>query len=167
MNASELKEKYWSLYEYMAASKKPENMKAFGRVMTDMMHDLISSSPSKAEEYIERLECVRWKNYLTQKEAERIVSEMEPVAPWTRDVWKRTMESMGLPLEEEPYYNRCALWTEMNKVYSDSANSIAMIMGVPLTNIGTEKMVKATHALAVDNLKDEDGKYNIRSYFLS
>ena len=40
MSTQELKEKYWSLYEYMANSKNTENMKTFGRVMTQMMEDM-------------------------------------------------------------------------------------------------------------------------------
>jgi hypothetical protein len=48
MNAQELRERYWSLYEYMANSKNPDNMKAFGRVMTSMVEEMIQSSPSKA-----------------------------------------------------------------------------------------------------------------------
>ena len=53
----------------------------------------------------------------------------------------------------------------MNKVYSDSAETIAKIMGLPLQDVGTEEMVRAVHAFAVDNLKDADGVYSIRHYF--
>ena len=100
MNAQEMKEKYWSLYEYMANSRKPEYMKAFGRVMTTMMDDSIQSNPSKAEEYINKLESIKWKNYLTPTEAEKIVSQMDPKAPWSREQWKAAMEQNGYSLEE-------------------------------------------------------------------
>lgn len=165
MTQQELQERYTTLYNYMAESKNPSYMMVFGEVMTEMMNWLIYNKPEAAEQWIEKLDRIRWENYLTVEEAEKIVGEMEPVAPWTRDVWKRAMESRGIALEQAPYYNRCALWTEMNKVYSDSASSIAMIMGVPVGNVSTEDMIRATHALAVDNLTDQDGKYNIRSYF--
>ena len=165
MTTQELMERYTSLYDLMSASKNPAYMKTFGNVMNDMMAWVIHNQPELARGWISKLDSIRWKNYLTSNEAEEIVSEMEPVAPWTHDVWKRAMESIGLPMEDDPCYNSFALWTEMNKVYSDSSESIAKIMGVPLSNVNTDAMVKATYSLAVDNLKDEDGHYSIRRYF--
>lgn len=158
MTQQELKERYWSLYEYMANSNKPENMKLFGRVMTQMMDDMILSSPSKAEEYIDRLEAIKWKNYLTPKEAEKIVAGMEPKAPWSREQWKVAMEQHGYPLEKEPCYNRCALWVTMNMIMSDSSETIAMY-------VDNGNMFKLVHDLAVDKLTDHDGVFNIRHYF--
>ena len=108
MTSDELKEKYWSLYEYMANSKDPKNMKIFGGVMTQMVMDMIASSPSKAEEYIDSLEAVKWRNYLSLKEAQKIVDGMVPKAPCTRDVWKTTMEQHGYELEKWTCYNRRA-----------------------------------------------------------
>ena len=158
MNQQELREKYYSLYDYMAESKKTENMKAFGRVMSMMMDDMILSNPSKAEEYINRLECIKWKNYLTPKEAEAIVSKMDPKAPWTREQWTATMQKYGYPLEKEPFYNRCALWATMNMIMSDSSNTLAMY-------VDNDTMFKLVHDLAVDKLTDQDNKFNIRTYF--
>lgn len=158
MTQQELKDKYWSLYEYMANSGNPENMKLFGRVMSQMMEDLIQSSPSKAEEYIDRLEAIKWKNYLTPKEAEKIVAGMEPKAPWTREQWTAAMQQHGYPLEKEPCYNRCALWTTMNMIMSDSSETIAMY-------VDNGNMFKLVHDLAVDKLTDHDGVFNIRHYF--
>ena len=158
MNPQELKEKYWSLYEYMANSKKPENMKAFGRVMTTMMEDLIQSNPSKAEEYINKLEGIKWKNYLTPAEADKIVSQMEPKAPWSRDQWTQAMKAAGFELEEWPYYNRCALYTTMNMIMSDSAEPIAEF-------INNENMFEFVYKLAVSKLMDADGRFLVRNYF--
>lgn len=166
MTSEELKEKYWSLYEYMANSKNPENMKIFGGVMTSMVMDMIASSPSKAEEYIDRLEAVKWKQYLTTKEAEAIIDGMKPAAPWKKEVWSKAMDSLGLDKDCEPYYNCNALWVEMNKQYSDHAQTIAdNILKMPLDEVPTEQLVKGMHALALDVLLDKDGKYHIRKYF--
>lgn len=153
------------LYDYMSTSKNPAYMIVFGEVMTEMMNWMIYNKPEAAEEWLEKLDSIRWKNYLTSKEAETIISKMEPSARWSKDTWKRAMESLGLPMEETPCYNACSLWVEMNKVYSDSAASIAKIMGVPIGSVKEEDMVRATHALAIDNLKDEDDVYSIRHYF--
>lgn len=158
MSTQELKDKYWSLYEYMANSKKTENMKTFGRVMTQMMEDMIQSSPSKAEEYIDRLEAIKWKNYLTLREAERIVGNMVPSAPWSREQWKSAMEKHGFRLEHEPCYNSCSLWTAMNMIMSDSSETLGKY-------VEKDKLFEVAHDLAVDKLTDKDGVFNIRSYF--
>ena len=158
MNTNELTEKYLGLYEYMSQSKNPENMKAFGRVMTLMMTDMISSNPSKAEEYINRLESIKWKNYLTPKEAEAIVAAMSPAAPWSREKWMATMQQYGLQLEKEPGFNRCALWVTMNMIMSDSSETLVKY-------VEASNLFKAVYELAVDKLTDKDGKFSIRKYF--
>ena len=163
--AQEIKERYDALYDYMAQSQDPRNMKAFGCVMTEMMDYLLQTKPDVAEEMVDKLEAIKWKQYLTPKEAEKIVAGMDPAGPWKRDVWKSTMEQMGLPLEEVPYYNRCALWTEMNKIYSDFGTEIASLMSKPLSY--TDKDIITTcYRMALKNLKDKDGVYDIRKYFL-
>lgn len=161
----ELKERYDSLYDYMAGSKDPKNMKAFGCVMTEMMDVMIQKMPDTAEEMIDQLESIKWKQYLTPKEAEKIFAGMDPKGPWSRDTWKTAMESFGLPIEEPPFYNRCALWIEMNKVYSDFGDVIAELLGKPLSPTDKD-IIAACYKMALKNLKDKDGVYNIRKYFL-
>ena len=158
MTQQELKERYWGLYELMANSKKPENMKVFGRVMTQIIDDMIQGNPSKAEEYIDRLEAIKWKNYLTPKEAEAIVAKMNPKAPWTRDQWKAAMEQSGYPLEKEPCYNRCALWVTMNMIMSDSSQTLGKY-------VSNGDLFKLVYEIAVDKLTDQDEVFNIRKYF--
>lgn len=165
MNSTELKDRYTGLYDYMAASREPKNMKAFGCVMTEMMDYLIANKPDVAEEMIDQLEAIKWKQYLTPKEAEKIVASMDPAGPWKRDAWKSTMESMGLPLEEASFYNKCALWTEMNKIYSDFGPEIAALLGKPLSYTDKD-IITACYKMALKNLKDKDGVYDIRKYFL-
>lgn len=160
-----MKERYDSLYDYMANSKDPKNMKAFGCVMTQMMDVMIQKMPAEAEEMINQLEGIKWKQYLTPVEAQRIVDGMDPKGPWSRDVWKQAMTSFGLPLEDAPYYNSCALWVEMNKVYSDAGDVIAELLGKPLTP-NDKDIIAACYKMALKNLKDKDGVYNIRKYFL-
>lgn len=163
--AQELKERYDSLYDYMANSKDPKNMKAFGCVMTEIMDWLIQNKPDVAEEMIDQLESIKWKQYLTPKEAQKIIDGMDPKAPWLRDQWKAAMESFVLPLEDAPYYNRCALWVEMNKVYSDAGDVIASLIGKPLLP-SDKDIISACYKLALKNLLDKDGVYDIRKYFL-
>jgi hypothetical protein len=161
----ELKERYVLLYDFMATSKKTEYMVAFGHVMNEMMDWMIANKPDAAEELINKLESIRWNNYLTPKEADAIVVRMIPKAPWGKDTWERAMESLDIALEEYPYYNKCSLWVEMNKMYSDHAETLAKVFGKALQDISTDTMVKAMHSMAIDTLKDKDKVYSIRSYF--
>jgi len=165
MNAQEMKERYSELYDYMASSGDPKNMKAFGCVMTEMMDVMIQRMPDTAEEMIDKLEGIKWRQYLTPKEAQRIVDGMDPKGPWTREAWKTAMASLGLPLEEYPCFNRCSLWVEMNKVYSDFGDEIASLLGKPLSP-SDKDIITACYKMALKNLKDKDGVYNIRKYFL-
>ena len=160
-----MKERYMSLYDYMAQSRNPKNMKVFGAVMTQMMDVMLQKMPDTAEDMIDKLESIKWRQYLTPKEAEKIVLGMDPKAPWSREVWRNAMESFGLPLEEMPAYNRCALWVEMNKIYSDFGEEIASLLGKPLS-ASDKDIIAACYKMALKNLKDKDGIYDIRKYFL-
>ena len=161
MNTQEMKQKYTMLYDLMSASGKTANMKLFGEVLTDMMDWMIQNKPDYAQEAIERLCAIKWDNYLTRKEAEKIVSEMVPTAPWSYDLWKKALDALGLTTEHEPEFNSYALWTTMNMLYSDHVETLAMAMGVSTAEISPEVF----YHLAKDLLKDKDGKFNIRSYF--
>lgn len=163
--AQELKERYDSYYDYMVDSRETKNMKLFGSVMTQMMDYLIQTKPDVAEDMIDKLESIKWRQYLTPKEAQKIIDGMDPKAPWSREIWKSTMESFGLPLEEAPFYNSCALWIEMNKVYSDAGDVIAELLGKPL-NPNDKDIIAACYKMALKTLKDKDGVYDIRKYFL-
>ncbi len=160
-----MSEKFAMLYDTMATSKNPENMKVFGGVMSEMMAWAIQNKPDMAEEWIEALCAIKWKNYLTSKEAAKIVAEMNPKAPWSWQAWTDAMGSFGLIMEEMPYYNRCSMWAVMNMIYSDSAQTIAKLMGKPLAEVSDEEMVSAVHSLATDKLTDADGRFNVRTYF--
>ena len=160
----QMKEQFNELYNLMAASNNVAFMRTFGNVHKEMMDWFIANKPELAEEWLCKLESIKWKQYLTTKEAEKIVAAMKPEAPWKRDVWKQTMDGFGIPTEEPPYYNSCALWTEMNKMYSDFGENIAELLGKPL--VPTDKdIITACYKMALKTLKDKDGVYHIRTYF--
>ena len=158
MNTEELTNRYESLNRYMIDSKDPENMKKFGMVMDKMMHWMIANKPDAASEYIDELESIKWDNYLTPKEADQIVSAMNPQRPWSREQWKQAMDQHGFALEEEPYYNRCAMYVTMSMIYSDSSETLKRYAN------GSD-LLEVIHALALDKLKDRDGVFSVRSYF--
>lgn len=158
MTAEEMKKKFWELYQYMATSENVAYMRTFGNVHKEMMEWMIANKPDLAQEWIEKLCSIKWKNYLTQKEAEKIVSDMEPKAPWSREQWKQAMTQHDFELEHALCYNSCALWATMNMIMSDSSDTLSKY-------VDDANLFKAVHDLAVDKLKDKDGVFNIRSYF--
>ena len=157
-------DKFMMLYGMMASSGDVKQMHTFGEVHKKMMAWMIENKPELAEEFIEELCSIKWRQYLTPKEAEKIVAGMDPKAPWSRDTWKSAMEAFGLPLEDAPYYNRCALWVEMNKMYSDFGDEIAALMGQALVP-NDKNIITACYKMALKTLRDKDGVYDIRSYF--
>lgn len=153
-----MKKEFYALYDMMAISNKVEFMHIFGKVHKEMMGWFIQNKPELAQEWLDKLEAIRWKNYLSPSEAEKIVSEMKPQAPWTREQWNVAMEKSGLEKEERPCYNKCALYVTMNMIMSDSSATLTKF-------IGNGDLFKFVHALSVDKLKDEDGRFKIREYF--
>ena len=159
MDAKELKEKYYELNDYMIQSKDPKNMKIFGRVMDEMFEWFVANKPDAAQSWIEKLESVKWKNYLAPSEADKIVAAMKPQAPWTRDQWNAAMEKSGYEKEEWPCFNKCAIYTTMNMIMSDSSNTLSKYME------DEGDLFAFVHDLALDKLHDADGRFNIREYF--
>ena len=153
-----MRKEFYALYDMMAGSNKVENMHVFGTVLKEIMEWMIQNKPELAQQWLEKLESVRWNNYLTPKEAEMIVSEMEPQAPWSREQWKSSMQQRGLPLEKEPCYNSCALYVAMNMKMSDSSATLSKY-------VDSSKIFNMVHDLAVDLLTDKDSVFNIREYF--
>ena len=153
------------LYNKMATSKEPRYMRVFGRVMKHMMKDVADWRPDVAQEYLDELEAINWYNYLSKKEATQIVSGMKPEGGWGISEWESCMMSQDICLEEAPYYNKWALYTVMNMIYSDSVKTIAKIREKPLLEIPGEEILSAVYLLALDKLKDKDEVFSVREYF--
>lgn len=158
MTTEEMKNEFYALYNMMASSNKVENMHTFGNVHKEMMEWFIQNKPDLAQEWLWKLESIKWKNYLTPKEADNIVADMQPKAPWSREQWKTAMEQYGYPLGKEPCYNKCALYVTMNMIMSDSSETLSKY-------VDSNKMFDAVYELAVDKLTDKDNVFNIRKYF--
>lgn len=165
MEKSEIKKEFASLYGIVALNKQVEDMKLFGSVMCDMMDVLVESHPNTAEKFLEKLESVKWYNYVTRDEAEKTIREMKPSVPFDFDDWIDMIDSVDGMQEKEPEYNRYALWTVMGMIYSDSGNTIAKLLGMDEPNVSDQQFVRALYLLAMDKLNDEDGVFEIRKYF--
>ena len=158
MTQEEMRQEFNALYNMMANSNKVENMHTFGMVQKEMFDWFATNKPAEAEEFLNKLESIRWKNYLTPKEAERIVGNMVPSAPWSKEQWKAAMEKHGYELEYEPCYNSCALWATMNMIMSDNSETINRYLE-------KDKIFDFVYELAVDDLRDKDGNFNVRKHW--
>lgn len=159
------KKKFDELYSHIVGSRDTRKMKMLGWVMKAMMEQAIENHPQLAEEYINVLESVRWDNYLTEAEAEKIVKVMQPAPKWSKPTWKELMGERDLDMEQYPCYNSCALYVTMSMIDSDSGKTIKDLMARSDKAIDVDTYFDAVHALALDKLKDEDGVFNIRRYF--
>jgi hypothetical protein len=167
METKDIMSKFDELYGMMASSTNVKYMHTFGDTMRCMMNDMASKHPELAQEYIEKLCAIKWKNYLTKKEALDIIGNMNPEATWDMQTWLNAMANLGLPTEEEPYYNDYALYVAMNQVISDHGCTVAKILGKEsVKDIDSDNLVKYGYNLALDLLKDKDDVYDIREYFL-
>ena len=153
------KEKFEELYNSIIASRSTKNMKILGCMTKKIMNSIIETHPQIAEEMLNVLEAVNWDNYLTEKEAEQIVSKMQPQPKWTKQQWKNTMEQLGEPLEKSSHYNKCALYVTMSMIDSDSSDTLKKVVD------SDQDYFKLVHSLALDKLTDRDGVFDIRHYF--
>ena len=160
-----MKEEFLKLYDYIINSENPEKMHVLGQVVKSMMNRFIESYPQWAREYLDTLQAVKWCNYVTQKEAELIVSNMVPKPVWTRTAWEGMMTNLGYPWEDEPHYNSEALYVTMQMICSDSGDTLMDIMGIQDLNGNRDKFFKAVYKLALNKLTDKDKMFNIRRYF--
>ena len=160
-----MKEEFKELYDLIIHSNDESKMHVLGHVTKSMMRKFIDNYPQQAREYLDILQSVKWHNYITEKEAEMIVDDMKPSPAWTHVAWQGLMTNLGLPMSEEPYYNENALCVTMCMISSDSGDTIVSEMNLNGVNPNREAVFKFIYKLALDKLKDKDGKFNIREYF--
>ena len=153
------KEKFEELYNSIIASRSTKNMKILGCMTKKVMNSIIDTHPQMAEEMLNMLEAINWDNYLTEKEAEQIISKMQPQPKWTKQQWKNNMTIIDEPLEKAPCYNKCALYITMSMIDSDSSNTLKKLVEDDI------EYFKLLYSLAVDKLTDKDGVFDIRHYF--
>lgn len=166
MTKEDLKSKFDMLYNYMAVSNEPKYMKTFGDVMKQMMAWYIENKPDMAEQYIETLCSIKWRQYLTRAEAMEIYNDMEPAGAWNYDSWYKAMQDLGQEIEREPVFNSYSLWITMNAIHSDNGNVITSLMGLEPTDVTNPDYIRAVHSMAVNKLLDKDRKFCVRCYFL-
>lgn len=168
---NEMLERYEELYEDMATSNNKEKMMAFGNAENWAFKRMQELSPKDAQCWLDKLEAMHWKNYLSKQEAEEIASKLinqngRIGAHWNYEVFKETVEKLGGKVYEKPFYNCYALWATANMIYSDHAQSVAEDMGMPTPEaVPNEKMALSMYRKAVEQLKDVDRPMFVRKYF--
>lgn len=161
----EIIKKFDELYAIMSRSTDVADMKLFGKVMREAIVYITANNPKKAEELVNKLCAIKWDNYLTKEEAERIVKEMKPSVAWSEEEVMNTLTRKGYKTEEEPYYNAHALYATICMKCSDSGETIKKLFGRGTANLSETDFLEACHLLALDSLKDKDGVFRIRKYF--
>ena len=166
MTAEELYQQFLSRYE---AAVNIGDMTRLGEMVQRVMRWLSAYEPDIAAQAIDILdgksknqEC---RNYLTEQEARTIVEGMAPKPRWDLERLEEMLQNAGLPTDEPPYFNRWALLTDMCKIQSDNFDTLKSIIGLPSHPATSEEMLAAIYQLALNDLRDEDGKFNIRKYF--
>ena len=163
--------RYEELYEDMASSNNKEKMMAFGEAEHWAFKRMNELSPKDAQCWLDKLEAMHWKNYLSRCEAEAIAAKLinqngRVGAHWGYDIFKNAVESLGGKIAEKPFYNCYALWIVANMIYSDHADSVAEDMGAASPEVvPNEKMALSMYRKAVEKLKDVDRPMFVREYF--
>lgn len=163
VNNAYIQERYNELYDTMAMSGDTAKMKIFGDAERWAFRQMLEKDPATADEWLQRIEAVDWNNYLTEAEADRIMSHMMnqdgSVGPmWSRDQIANVVQSLNGALEMRPYYNICALVVTMNMLASDHMASARKF-------ISEERLPEFFYQQAQEKLKDIDRPDFIRSYY--
>jgi len=165
MTAEELYQQFLSRYE---AAINSGDMTRLGEMVQRVMRWLVAYEPGIAAQAIAILDgkdSQQCRNYLTEQEERAIVEGMTPKPRWELERLEEMLRNAGLPTDEPPYFNRWALLTDMCRIQSDNFDTLKSIIGSPSHPATSEEMLAAIYQLALNDLRDEDGKFNIRKYF--
>jgi len=168
MNKEERYQQFLSRYEGIIRGGITGEMEQLGEMVKRVMKWLINYEPEIANAAIAILdgkqdqEC---RNYLSAREADEIVSKMEPQPQWSLHHVLDMLRSAGYASEETPYFNNYALATTMCMILSDSGETLKNELGSDIRPAKADEILRLVYKLAIDKLKDKDGKFNIRKYF--
>lgn len=171
MTTQELKDRYRHLYDVMRQSGRVENMQIFGRADNYFFNWHAENNPSMAKKWLEMLEPVVWNNYLSmdiaQQLASKIVNQDGSKGPhWSMETFFNAVPKLGGVIEDEPYYNKYALWLVANAHFSDFARSTSEDMGYNnIEDVPPDKMALSMYKKAVESLKDVDRSHYIANYY--
>ena len=161
----EIQERLDAFFEILKTSKKDSAFDIFKTAISEMLDFAYERDPSIVQTWLDDLGAVEWQNYINKKEAEAIVAEMEPKAPWTIEQWDKILEANKLDREEAPFYNPYALYVVMCSIYIVHAQTLAKIVGQTIDEIPEEEFFQAVYFLALDRLKKNDANMDVRNWY--
>lgn len=168
MNKEERYQQFLDRYERIISSGDTSKMQPLGEMVKRVMKWLINYEPEIATAALSILngeEDKECHNYLSAREADEIVSEMEPQPQWSLHHILDMLRSAGYATEETPHYNNYALAATMCMILSDSGETLKNELGSDIRPAKADEILRLVYKLAIDKLKDKDGKFNIRKYF--
>jgi len=156
-------EKYDELYAIMANSGDPAKMHIFGEAEKWAFEQMNRTNPDMAKKWLDRIEAVKWDNYLCEASAIAIVSKFVNQdgtmgAKWNYQQVMDAVRAAGGNESEQPYYNSWALFVVMNWIASNSWKTLS-------TLTTEDKMPGVVYALALDYLEDPDEPHFIQRYW--
>lgn len=168
MTKEERYQQFLDRYEQIVKSGDTAQMERLGEMVRRVMKWLVNYEPeiaTAALAIIEGEDSRECRNYLTEQEARSIVKAMNPQPKWDTDKLDEMLRNASMATSEPPYFNRWALLTDMCKIQSDNFDTLQRIIGISSHPATSEEMLAAVYQLALNDLRDEDGKFNIRKYF--
>lgn len=156
-------EKYDELYAIMANSGDPAKMHIFGEAEKWAFEQMNRTNPDMAKKWLDRIEAVKWNNYLCESSANAIVAKFinqdgTQGAKWNYQQVMDAVRAAGGNESEQPYYNSWALFVVMNWIASNSWKTLS-------TLTTEDKMPGVVYLLALDYLKDPDEPHFIQRYW--
>ena len=147
------------------SSRDNEKMKLANDVFHKTLCKLADYDLSEAKSIVDCYEGkLKYNNYLSEKEAKEIVSRFKSGSfngpMWSDDVLFRTVSSLGKSVEEEPFYNKWALYAVMNMYASDHNDVLS-----DLAEGNDSKYATISYRFADSTLKDLDRPKWVRKYF--
>lgn len=171
MTQEEMRNRYEYLYNKMRFSKDVTKMRIFGAAEKAVFKKLTSKDPALAKEWLDSIESICWNNYLSEQQAHMLTSNLinqdDSKGPyWGMEKFFAKVKELGGMIEQEPYYNKYALWVIANAHFSDYAKSTAEDMGYnSISEVPPEKMALSMYKKAVESLKDKDRPNYIERYY--
>lgn len=114
---NDILERYEELYKDMANSGNKDKMIAFGNAERWAFKKMNELSPQMAQCWLDKLEAMHWKNFLSKRDAEVITSKLvnqngKMGAHWPYDTLKTAVENLGGKMAKRltTIAMRCGLW---------------------------------------------------------
>ena len=168
MTKEERYQQFLDRYESIIRGGITGEMELLGEMTKRIMRWLINYEPEIAVAALSILDGEEDKEYhncLSGHEASEIVRQMDPQPQWSPRQVLDMLKNAGYTTEDPPYFNNYALATTMCMILSDSGETLKNELGSDIRPAKADEILRMVYKLAIDKLKDKDGKFNIRKYF--